>query len=173
MSHPIVHAEIRSSDPDATRAFFGELFGWTYPTEGAYPGYTFVDTGVPDALYTAISPLQGESDLVTFFIGVEDMATSIAETTRLGGKVVQEPVNVPGVQFALIADPWATSSGWPSSSAGGALQPAPRRRVGADRDNLGRAAEAVRRHVAVDGFILTGPHQEGLVAEAPAHQSGA
>ena len=45
--HPIVHAEIRSSDPDATRAFFGELFGWTYPTEGAYPGYTFVDTGVP------------------------------------------------------------------------------------------------------------------------------
>ena len=57
MGHPIVHAEIRSSDPDATRSFFGELFGWTYPTEGAYPGYTFVDTGVPDALYTAISPL--------------------------------------------------------------------------------------------------------------------
>jgi predicted enzyme related to lactoylglutathione lyase len=105
MSHPIVHAEIRSSDPDATRAFFGELFGWTYPTEGAYPGYTFVDTGVPDALYTAISPLQGDSDLVTFFIGVDDMAASIAEATRLGGKVVQEPVNVPGVQFALISDP--------------------------------------------------------------------
>jgi predicted enzyme related to lactoylglutathione lyase len=38
MSHAIVHAEIRSSDPDATRAFFGELFGWTYPTEGALPG---------------------------------------------------------------------------------------------------------------------------------------
>jgi hypothetical protein len=49
MSHPIVHAEIRSSDPDATRAFFGDLFGWTYPTEGALPGYTFVETGVPGA----------------------------------------------------------------------------------------------------------------------------
>ena len=34
MSHPIVHAEIRSSDPDATRAFFGELFGWKYPDRG-------------------------------------------------------------------------------------------------------------------------------------------
>lgn len=45
MSHAIVHAEIRSSDPDATRAFLGELFGWTCPTEGALPGYTFVDTG--------------------------------------------------------------------------------------------------------------------------------
>jgi len=105
MSHAIVHAEIRSSCPDATRAYFGELFGWSYPTEGAFPGYTFVETGVPGALYTAISPLQGDSDLVTFFVGVEDMAATIADATRLGGSVVQEPVTVPGVSFALIADP--------------------------------------------------------------------
>ena len=105
MPNPIVHAEIRSSDPDATRAFFGELFGWTYPTEGAFPGYTFVETGVPGALYTAISPLQGDGDLVTFFIGVDDMADAIGATTRLGGRVVQEPVTVPGVSFALISDP--------------------------------------------------------------------
>jgi uncharacterized protein len=103
--HPVVHAEIRSSDPDATRSFFGELFGWTYPSEGEYPGYTFVDTGVPDALYTAISPLQGDGDLVTFFIAVDDMAASIDKATSLGGKVVQEPAEVPGVRFALIADP--------------------------------------------------------------------
>ena len=102
---PVVHAEIRSSDPDATSVFFGELFGWTYPTEGAYPGYTFVYTGVPDALYTAISLLEEDTDLVTFFIGVEDMAASIDQATSLGGKVVQEPVDVPGVRFALIADP--------------------------------------------------------------------
>jgi len=105
MSHPIVHAEIRSADPDATRAFFGDLFGWTYPTEGAFPGYAFAETGVPGALYTAISPLQGDTDLVTFFVGVDDMADSIATATRLGGRVVQEPVTVPGVSFALIADP--------------------------------------------------------------------
>src|SRR5690349_11879608 len=84
MSHPVVHAEIRSSDPDGTRAFFGELFAWTYPTEGALPGYTFVDTGVPDALYTAISPLQGDTDLVTFFVGVEDMTRTIEDAERLG-----------------------------------------------------------------------------------------
>src|SRR6201999_764332 len=105
MPHPIVPAEIRSTDPDATRKFFADLLGWTYPDPGAVPGYTFVETGVPGALYTAISPLQGDSDLVTFFVGVEDMTTSISETTRLGGRVVQEPVTVPGVQFALIADP--------------------------------------------------------------------
>jgi predicted enzyme related to lactoylglutathione lyase len=105
MSHPIVHAEIRSADPDATRAYFGALFGWTYPNEGAFPGYTFVETGVPGALYTAISPLQGDEDLVTFFVGVDDMAGTIEEAVRLGGRVVQDPVTVPGVSFALIADP--------------------------------------------------------------------
>jgi len=105
VNNPIVHAEIRSSDPDATRAFFGSLFGWTYPTEGAFPGYTFVETGVPGALYTAISPLQGDDDLVTFFVGVQDIDTTIADAVRLGGRVVQKPVTVPGVAFALIADP--------------------------------------------------------------------
>jgi len=105
MNHPIVHAEIRSADPDATRAFFGDLFGWTYPTEGAYPGYTFVETGVPGALYTAISPLQGDSDLVTFFVGVDDIAAAVAKAEALGARVVQEPTEVPGVSFALIEDP--------------------------------------------------------------------
>jgi uncharacterized protein len=105
MPHPVVHAEIRSNDPDATRSFFGELFGWTYPNEGDLPGYTFVDTGVPDALYTAIGPVQGGSDLVTFFVGVDDMDAAVATTTRLGGSIVQPPVKIPGVTFALIADP--------------------------------------------------------------------
>lgn len=105
MPHPIVHAEIRSADPDATRAFFGGLFGWTYPQQGAFPGYTFVDTGVPNALFAAISPLQADADLVTFFIGVDDIEASAAKAVSLGGRVVQEPVSVPGVRFGLIADP--------------------------------------------------------------------
>jgi predicted enzyme related to lactoylglutathione lyase len=105
MPHPVVHAEIRSADPDATRAFFGDLFGWTYPREGAVPGYTFVDTGVPDSLYTAISPLQGGGELVTFFIGVDDIANTLLQAVKLGGRIVQDAVEVPGVAFALIADP--------------------------------------------------------------------
>ncbi len=105
MPHPVVHAEIRSKDPDATRKFFSGLLGWTYPSEGALPGYTFVDTGVPDALYTAISPLQGGSDLVTFFVGVDDITGVVEHARKLGGRVVQEPQQAPGVSFALIADP--------------------------------------------------------------------
>src|SRR5256886_559670 len=105
MPNPIVHAEIRSKDPDATREFFADLLGWTFPDPGAIPGYTFVDTGVPGALYTAISPLQGGDDLVTFFVGVDDIAAVVEQAKRLGGRVVQEPQQAPGVSFALIADP--------------------------------------------------------------------
>ena len=104
MPNPIVHAEIRSADPDATRTFFGQLFGWTFPP-GAIPGYSYVETGVPDALPGGISPLQGGSPIVTFFVGVEDIDATVAAATRLGGSVVQEPQRVPGVAFALIADP--------------------------------------------------------------------
>ena len=69
------------------------------------PGYTFVDTGVPDALYTAISPLQSGSDLATFFVGVDDINRVVEQAAKLGGTIVQEPQQAPGVSFALIADP--------------------------------------------------------------------
>ena len=104
MPNPIVHAEIRSADPDATRSFFGSLFGWTFP-EGAIPGYTYVDSGVPDALPAGIGPVQGGSQLVTFFVGVDDIDAAVSSAEKLGGSVVQAPVRVPGVAFALIADP--------------------------------------------------------------------
>ena len=104
MPSPIVHAEIRSTDPDATRAFFGKLFGWTFP-EGAIPGYTYVDSGVPNTLPAGIGPVQGGHPLVTFFVGVDDIDAAVLDATRLGGSVVQEPVRVPGVAFAWIADP--------------------------------------------------------------------
>ena len=46
MGNPIVHFEIRSADPDAARAFYANLFGWSYPP-GGFPGYTYVESGVP------------------------------------------------------------------------------------------------------------------------------
>jgi uncharacterized protein len=104
MSHPVVHAEIRSADPDATRAFFGALFGWGY-SDGAFPGYTFVDTGVENALPTAISPLQGDADTVLFFVGVPDVTAALAKAEELGGSIVQPTQDVPGVQFGVLADP--------------------------------------------------------------------
>jgi len=103
MAHPVIHAEIRAGDPDATRAFFSELFGWTY-SDGAFPGYTFVDTGAEGALPTAIGPTQGGSEAVLFFVGVEDVEATLARAEKLGGKTVQPAQSVPGVTFGVLAD---------------------------------------------------------------------
>jgi predicted enzyme related to lactoylglutathione lyase len=103
MAHPVIHAEIRSEDPDATRTFFSELFGWTY-SDGAVPGYTFVDTGVEGAIPTAIGPLQGGADSVLFFVGVDDVEATLARAEELGGKTIQPAQKVPGVTFGVFAD---------------------------------------------------------------------
>jgi uncharacterized protein len=103
VAHPVIHAEIRSTDPDATRAFFAELFGWTY-SDGAFPGYSFVDTGVEGAIPTAIGPLQGGADSVLFFVGVQDVDATLKRAEELGGKTIQPTQTVPGVSFGVFAD---------------------------------------------------------------------
>lgn len=95
MAHPVVHVEIRSHDPDATRAYLADLFGWKVASEGAFPGYTFIDTGVDGMPHTAISPRQAAEDEVLFFVGVEDVAATLTRAEELGGTIIQPAQNVP------------------------------------------------------------------------------
>ena len=104
MTHPVVHAEIRSADPDATRRFFADLFGWKVASEGAFPGYTFIDTGAEGGTYVAISPRQSTEDEVLFFVGVEDVAATLAKAEGLGGSIVQPVQHVTGTSFGVFAD---------------------------------------------------------------------
>jgi hypothetical protein len=104
MPHPVIHAEIRSADPDATRQFFADLFGWKVASEGAFPGYTFIDTGVEGGTYVAISPRQSADDEVLFFVGVEDVAATLQKAEALGGTIVQPAQHVPGTSFGVFAD---------------------------------------------------------------------
>ncbi len=104
MPAPVVHFEIRSADPDASRQFYAELSGWTFP-EGGFPGYTYVETGVDGAIPGGISPLQGGEPIVTFFVGVADVAAALNMAVANGGKIVQPATDAPGVRFGLLADP--------------------------------------------------------------------
>ncbi len=104
MAHPVIHAEIRSTDPDATREFFAALFDWRVASEGAFPGYTFIDTGVENGTFVAISPLQGAEDEVLFFVGVDDVEATLRRAEELGGTIVQPAQHVPGTSFGVFAD---------------------------------------------------------------------
>jgi predicted enzyme related to lactoylglutathione lyase len=102
--HPVVHAEIRSQDPDTTRAFYRDLFGWKVASEGAYPGYTFIDTGAEGGTYVAISPRQADRDEVLFFVAVDDVAATLQKAEQLGGRIVQPEQKVPGTSFGVFED---------------------------------------------------------------------
>ena len=104
MPHPVIHAEIRSEDPDATRSFFAELFGWKVASEGGFPGYTFIDTGADNGPAVAIRPRQGADDEVLFFVSVDDVPATLEKAEQLGGKVTQPAQEVPGVTFAVLTD---------------------------------------------------------------------
>jgi predicted enzyme related to lactoylglutathione lyase len=105
MPHPVIHAEIRSQEPDATREYLAALFDWKVASEGGFPGYTFIDTGTEDGPAVAISPRQGGEDEVLFFVAVENVAETLKRAEELGGTIVQPAQEVPGVSFGVLADP--------------------------------------------------------------------
>ncbi len=102
--HPVIHTEIRSQDPDQTRKFFADLFGWKVAAEGAFPGYTFIDTGVEGGTFVAIGPRQAAEDEVLFFVGVEEVTATLKRVEDLGGTIIQPEQKVPGTSFAVLAD---------------------------------------------------------------------
>jgi hypothetical protein len=115
MAHPVVHVEIRSEDPDATRQFFADLLEWKVASEGGFPGYTFMDTGGEGAPYTAISPRQAAEDEVLFFVAVDDVDATLNRAQELGGTIVQPAQHVPGTSFGVFADPQGHRVGVASS----------------------------------------------------------
>lgn len=108
MGDPIVHFEIRSSDAEAGRNFYRELFGWAFieaPPEHV-DGYTYIDSQTDRAtIHGGLSSPQGGEPLVTVYAEVDDIEASLAKVVSLGGTVVQSPTEVPGVTIGLFADP--------------------------------------------------------------------
>lgn len=108
MGDPIVHFEIRSSDPEAGKTFYRDLFGWTFtnPPPGHVEGYAYINSESDRAtIHGGLSPLQDGAPMVTIYAEVEDLEASLAKAVSLGGVIVQGPTEVPGVTIGLFADP--------------------------------------------------------------------
>ena len=88
MGNKVAHVEIRARDADAARAFYGELFDWSFP-EAPEPGYTYIETGLPDAVPGGIGRAQGGGQgHVTFFVDVADVEAALAKAASLGASIV-------------------------------------------------------------------------------------
>jgi predicted enzyme related to lactoylglutathione lyase len=103
-------SELLTRDVEAAKAFYSEVFGWTYDI-GAMPdgSYHLIEGG--DEGWGGVMAMPDEMpDMVpnhwAVYFTVTDLQDALAKITGNGGQVVQEPMTVPGVgTFATVHDP--------------------------------------------------------------------
>jgi len=101
----LVWNELQSPDPDASTAFYGDLFGWEIEQ---FPGmeerYLAIrNAGANNGGIRDLTPPAPPSWLVYF--GVEDIDEALATVGRLGGSTLAGPIDIARAKIAVVADP--------------------------------------------------------------------
>ena len=97
--------ELTAPDPVAAIGFYAELFGWRQ--DGAMPmgelgDYSFLhDAG--GAIGAVMPPVPGSTVGWLFYFMVPDIDAAAARVVDEGGRIEQEPVEIPGGGFSLVA----------------------------------------------------------------------
>jgi predicted enzyme related to lactoylglutathione lyase len=100
--------DLSSPDPEASRAFYGALFGWEAqiaedPAAGGYTMFSLRGKSV-----AGLGPLmnEGQPPAWTTYVSVENADATIAKVKDSGGMVFVEPMDVLDVgRMAIFADP--------------------------------------------------------------------
>jgi predicted enzyme related to lactoylglutathione lyase len=105
-----VWEDLRSTDPDAARSFYGALFGYEYQAlDMAGPDYSTFQLPTEPHVLGGMGGLMGLPDgtrsswLVYFSVADTDAAASAAG--RADGSVLAPPMDTPFGRMACLADP--------------------------------------------------------------------
>jgi predicted enzyme related to lactoylglutathione lyase len=99
--------DLFTSDPAASRAFYGDLFGWTSEQAGEeYGGYiNFLQDGVPIAGGMHNDGTQGVPDLWTVYLASADAKATVDAAAGHGGQVHVPAMDVMDLgMMALVTD---------------------------------------------------------------------
>jgi predicted enzyme related to lactoylglutathione lyase len=113
--------DLRSSDPEAARAFYSTVFGYTFESlEGAGPDYQLFFARAGEAPLGGMggmtrAPAGTPSHWVVYF-GVADVHNAVTAAQDAGGSVLAPPFETPYGQMAALGDPagatfWVTDPG--------------------------------------------------------------
>jgi uncharacterized protein len=107
MSNRVTYFEIPSADPDASRRFYEQTFGWRFQQWGAQD-YWFAHTGSEDecgingAVMREIGPQQPVINTIT----VDDIDKMLGQIERSGGRIIKAKKAIPAVGWlAFFTDP--------------------------------------------------------------------
>ena len=102
----LVWEDLRSSDPDASRAFFAALFGFTYEAVEGFDGYTTFTQPADGHILGGIGPEEpGQRPGWVPYFGVEDADAAVAAAGTAGGKVLVPAETTPYGRMAFLRDP--------------------------------------------------------------------
>ncbi|MGE7207112.1 VOC family protein [Sphingomonas sp. NPDC019816] len=101
----VVWNERIASDPERALAFFGRHFGWTQ--RGGMPmgelgEYRFLFDG-PICLGALMGTPPGETPGWRFHVAVDDIDAAVARVRAAGGRIDQEPGEIPGGEYSALA----------------------------------------------------------------------
>ena len=115
MAQPVVHFEILGRDPTRLRQFYGELFGWSFETEGpaakeVVGDYGFVAPTMNSEGYGIPGGIGGGPGIesrVLFYVGVPDVEAALLAAEEGGGSRILGPHQEPGSELVvgMFADP--------------------------------------------------------------------
>jgi hypothetical protein len=104
MGHAVLHFEIVGPDGGALQKYYAELFGWEIDANNPQ-NYGMVQPTAP-GIGGGVGSSQDGNALVTFYVETDDLQASLDKAESLGGKTVQEPMDIPGgPSVAMFADP--------------------------------------------------------------------
>jgi len=102
--------ELMTSDPDAAKSFYTEVFGWGTRDMDMGPAGTYTmfqrggDVDVAGCMRTP-EGVQAPPHWMPY-IGTEDVDGTTARAKELGGNVMAEPMDIPNVgRFSVVQDP--------------------------------------------------------------------
>ena len=114
----ISHVEFPAKDIPATKAFFTQVFGWSFEDFGA--DYTaFSNQGVDGGFFKAdlVSSTENGAVLVVFYS--QDLEATQTKIEQAGGTVVQPTFSFPGGRRFHFTEPSGNEFGvWSDGSAG-------------------------------------------------------
>jgi uncharacterized protein len=103
MAHPVMWFEVLGTDSGKLRQFYSGLFGWSFSGDAKYG---IVDTGEQRGIPGGVgAAFPGTKPWVTFYVETGDVAASLAQAERLGGKVVMPRTAMPDVTLGVFEDP--------------------------------------------------------------------
>ncbi len=105
MAHPVTHFEVNARDARAQQKFYGDVFGWKIDTNNPDNyGMAMAQDG-KRGINGGIGASQDGRSWVTFYVESPDLAGSLAQVERSGGRTIMPPQSAGPVSFALFADP--------------------------------------------------------------------